>query len=380
MAVSLFTPLDLGGITLPNRIVISPMCQYSADDGSLTDWHLVHLGHLSYSGAGLMILEATHVTREGRITHHCAGLYNEHNEAAMKKVIDACRRLSKNPIGVQLGHAGRKASSQVPWEGREWLRRRSVALADRGAVGDRLRRGLACARMNSISTTEDPGWSMPSRLPPSARSASASTWSSCTRRTATCCTSSGPRSATSAAMPTEKTGMKFPLEVARAMREVWPRERALGARISANDWMPGGLGPDDAVTYARELERIGFDYVCPSSGALVPQARIPVAPGYQVPFAEKIKQAARIKVQTVGMIAEPRQAQEILASGKADMVVMARAFLDNPRWVWHAAEKFGVSDRLSAAVRAQPARPLAGSKAGQTVHVINQGECAYRAK
>ena len=122
MAVNLFTPLELGGITLPNRIVISPMCQYSADDGSLTDWHLIHLGHLSYSGAGLMILEATHVTREGRITHHCAGLYNEHNEAAMKKVIDACRRLSKNPIGVQLGHAGRKASSQVPWEGREWLR------------------------------------------------------------------------------------------------------------------------------------------------------------------------------------------------------------------------------------------------------------------
>ena len=121
MAVSLFTPLDLGGITLPNRIVISPMCQYSADDGSLTDWHLVHLGHLSYSGAGLLILEATHVTREGRITHHCAGLYNEHNEAAMKKVLDACRRLSKNPIGLQLGHAGRKASSQVPWEGREWL-------------------------------------------------------------------------------------------------------------------------------------------------------------------------------------------------------------------------------------------------------------------
>jgi len=137
--------------------------------------------------------------------------------------------------------------------------------------------------------------------------------------------------------------MKFPLEVARAVRDVWPRERALGARISANDWMPGGAGPDDAVAYARELERIGLDYVCVSTGATVPEARIPVAPGYQVPFAEKVKRGTGLKVQTVGMIADPDQAEEIVASGKADMVVMARAFLDNPRWVWHAAERFGVT-------------------------------------
>jgi 2,4-dienoyl-CoA reductase-like NADH-dependent reductase (Old Yellow Enzyme family) len=340
MAVSLFTPLDLGGITLPNRIVISPMCQYSADDGCLSDWHLVHLGHLSYSGAGLMILEATHVTREGRITHQCAGLYNEHNEAAMKRVIDACRRLSKNPIGVQLGHAGRKASSQVPWEGREWLREdqspwRTVApsaiaygegwhtphevssgeirrlVDDFAASTERAKRiGFDVVELHSAH-----GYLLHQFWSPLSN-----------RRTDAY----------------GKDRLKFPLEVARAMREVWPRERALGARISANDWMPGGLGPDDAVTYARELERIGFDYVCPSSGALVPQARIPIAPGYQVPFAEKVKKATGIKVQAVGMIAEPRQAQEILASGRADMVVMARAFLDNPRWPWHAAEQLGV--------------------------------------
>ena len=117
----LFTPIGLGGVTLPNRIVISPMCQYSADDGSMNDWHLVHLGHLAYSGAGLLVVEATHVAREGRISHGCSGLYSERNEAAMARVIASCRRLSKNPIGVQLGHAGRKASSQVPWEGRQWL-------------------------------------------------------------------------------------------------------------------------------------------------------------------------------------------------------------------------------------------------------------------
>src|SRR2546430_766522 len=118
----LFTPIQLGGITLPNRIVVSPMCQYVADDGCMNDWHLIHLGHLAYSGAGLLMVEATHVTREGRITHGCSGLYNEHNEAELACVIQACRRLSKNPIGIQLAHAGRKGSSQVPWAGREWLR------------------------------------------------------------------------------------------------------------------------------------------------------------------------------------------------------------------------------------------------------------------
>ena len=340
MAVSLFTPLELGGITLPNRIVISPMCQYSADDGCLSDWHMVHLGHLSYSGAGLMILEATHVTREGRITHQCAGLYNESNEAAMKRVIDACRRLSKNPIGVQLGHAGRKASSQVPWEGREWLREdqspwRTVAtsaIAYGGgwhtphelSIGEI--RALIDAFAASTERAKRIGFDVV-ELHSAHGYLLHQFWSPLSNRRTD---------------GYGKDRLKFPLEVARAMREVWPRERALGARISANDWMPGGLGPDDAVTYARELERIGFDYVCPSSGALVPQARIPIAPGYQVPFAEKVKKATGIKVQAVGMIAEPRQAQEILASGRADMVVMARAFLDNPRWPWHAAEQLGV--------------------------------------
>src|SRR5687767_2908978 len=117
MPATLFTPIQVGGITLPNRIVVSPMCQYSADDGCMNDWHFLHLGHLAYSGAGLLMVEATHVTREGRITHHCTGLYNEHNEASIKRVIDNCRRLTKNPIGIQIGHAGRKASSHVPWRG-----------------------------------------------------------------------------------------------------------------------------------------------------------------------------------------------------------------------------------------------------------------------
>jgi NADPH2 dehydrogenase len=136
--------------------------------------------------------------------------------------------------------------------------------------------------------------------------------------------------------------MRFPLEVAHAVREVWPKDRGLGIRINATDWVDGGWQPDDAVAYARELKRAGFDFICVSSGATVPHARIPVAPGYQVAFADKVRKEAAIKTRAVGMIANPEQAEAILAAGSADMVAMARAFLDDPRWVWHAAEHFGV--------------------------------------
>jgi len=336
----LFTPIDLGGITLPNRTVISPMCQYSADDGCFTDWHMVHLGHLAYSGAGLMILEATHVTREGRITPRCAGLYNECNEATIKKVIDYCRTVRKAPIGIQLAHAGRKASSQVPWEGREWLR------PDQNPWQTVAPSPIAYG----------PGWHTPKEMGQKDIRDAIDAFVASTERAKRIGFDlvelhsahgyllhqflSPLSNQRQDAYGRER--MKFPLEVASAVRAVWPKERALGARITASDWMPGGFGVDDAVVYARELERIGFDYVCVSSGALVPQARIPVTPGYQLPFAEKVKKAVRIKVQAVGMIADPEQAEDILASGKADMVAMARAFLDNPRWVWHAAERFGV--------------------------------------
>src|SRR3954464_6866929 len=148
MTAKLFTPIQLGGVTLPNRIIVSPMCQYVADDGCMNDWHFVHLGHLAYSGAGLLMVEATHVTREGRITHGCSGLYNDHNEAALARVIENCRRLSKNPIGVQIGHAGRKASSQVPWEGRQWL----------GADQSPWQHGAAAARAHGE------GWHVPHEL------------------------------------------------------------------------------------------------------------------------------------------------------------------------------------------------------------------------
>ena len=341
MIPKLFTPLQIGGVTLPNRIAISPMCQYQADDGCMNDWHLIHLGQLAYSGAGLMMLEATHVTREGRITHGCAGLYNEHNEAEIARVIAACRRLGKNPIGIQLAHAGRKASSQVPWEGREWLR------PDQSP--------WITVAPSAIAYAE--GWHVPHELTVAEIRQQVEAFVASTVRSkrigfdvVELHSAHGYLlhqflSPLSNKRTDEygKSRMKFPLEVAAAVRESWPKDRGLGARISANDWAEGGLGPDDAVTYAKELKRVGFDYVCVSSGALVGHARMgPIVEGYQVPFAEKVKRAADIKVRAVGMIANPQYAEQIVESGRCDMVAMARAFLDNPRWVWHAAERHGI--------------------------------------
>jgi 2,4-dienoyl-CoA reductase-like NADH-dependent reductase (Old Yellow Enzyme family) len=340
MNPKLFSPLELGGITLSNRIVVSPMCQYCADDGSMNDWHFVHLGHLAYSGAGLLMVEATHVTREGRITHGCSGLYNHRNEVALKKVLEHCRTVSKNPIGLQLGHAGRKGSSQVPWEGRQFL-------------------GPDESPWQTVAPSPIPfsdGWHVPRELTAEEIRGLVAAFAASTERAKRIGFDvlelhsahgyllhqflSPLSNQRKDAYGRER--MRFPLEVARAVREAWPRERALGARISGSDWMEGGLVPEDAAAYARELERIGFDYVCVSSGSIVGRARIDVSPGYQVPFAERVKKQTNLKVRAVGMIADPAHAESIVAEGKADMVAMARAFLDNPRWVWHAAERYGI--------------------------------------
>ena len=337
----LFTPIQLGGITLPNRIVISPMCQYIADDGCMNDWHFIHLGHLAYSGAGLMMVEATHVTREGRITHGCSGLYNEHNEAELARVIQAGRRLGKNPIGIQLAHAGRKGSSQVPWEGREWLR------ADQSP-------------WQTVAPSPIPfgeGWHVPHELSVPEIRAQVEAFVAATLRSKRVGFDVVELHSAHGYLIHQflsplsnqrkdaygRDRSKFPLEVAAAVRESWPKDRALGTRISAHDWAEGGLGPDDAVAYAKELKRIGFDYVCVSSASIVAHQKLPpLVQGYQVPFAEKVKRNVDIKVRAVGMIADPAYAEEVVEAGKCDMVAMARAILDNPRWVWHAAERHGI--------------------------------------
>ena len=336
----LFEPLQIGGITLPNRVVIAPMCQYSADDGCMSDWHLAHLGTMACSAAGLFVVEKTNVTREGRITHGCTGLYNDHNEAAMARAVQIYRGITRHPIGIQIGHAGRKASAQVPWLGGKAL---APAESPWPTVGP-----------SAIAFGE--GWHVPHELSRDEIRGLVDAFAAAALRAKRIGFDVAELHSAHGYLLHQflsplsnqrtddygKDRMKFPLEVARAVREVWPKERALGIRINATDWMDGGWTPENAVAYARELKRIGLDFICVSSGATVPHAKIPAGPGFQVGFAEKVKKEAGIRTRAVGMIADPDQAEEILTSGKADMVAMARALLDNPRWVWHAAEHFGV--------------------------------------
>jgi 2,4-dienoyl-CoA reductase-like NADH-dependent reductase (Old Yellow Enzyme family) len=341
-ASPLFAPITLGGVTLANRIAVSPMCQYSAVAGSATDWHLQHLGSLSLSGAGVLVLEATAVEPAGRITPRCLGLYSDANEAALTPAIALCRRWGSTRLGIQLAHAGRKASAKIPWEGGgplgsgegawqtvassaipfgdNWpmpqaldeagLTRIREAFVDAARRADRL--GFDLVELHGAH-----GYLLHSFVSPVSN-----------QRTDRYGGSLGNR-------------MRFPLEVAAAVRAVWPREKALGMRITGSDWIPGALTSQDAGIFANELHEIGYDYVCVSSGGINPQARIAVAPGYQVPFAEAVKKASGIAVRTVGMIADPHQAEAIVAEGRADWVALARGFLDNPRWAWHAADILG---------------------------------------
>lgn len=336
----LFEPLALGPVTLPNRIAISPMCQYSADDGCMNDWHLAHLSSLALAGTGLVVVEATGVTREGRISHGCTGLYNDHNEAAMRRVIDAVRRLTRTPIGIQLAHAGRKGSAQVPWLGGKalaaaespwqtlapsaipygegWHVPREMTVTDMAELKDAFvkaaRRALSIG-FDAVELHAAHGYLLHEFLSPLSN-----------RRTD--------------AYGADR--MKFPLEVARALREAWPKDRALGARISASDWAEGGMAIEETVAFARALKAAGFDYVCVSSAAIVPQQKMKVEPGYNAPFAARIRAESGILTRVGGMIADPAQAEAILQSGAADQICLARAMLDNPRWAWHAAERYGV--------------------------------------
>ena len=354
MSSLLFSPIQLGGVTLPNRICVSPMCQYSADDGAMNDWHLMHLGSMACSGAGLIVVEASGVTREGRITHGCTGLYNDNNQAAMKRVLDACRRITHSPIGIQLAHAGRKGSvhtpfaggkplgaAESPWQtvapsaiayGEGWHTPHELSVSELVALKDAFASAAGRALAVGFDLVElhaSHGYLLHEFLSP---------------------LSNRRKDAYGAEL------MKFPLEVARAVREAWPRDRALGARISASDWIEGNTELATAIAFAKELKAIGFDFVCVSYGAIVPQQRMKIEPGYNVPFAERVRKESGIATRAVGMILDPAQAERIIASGQADMVALARALLDNPRWVWHAAERLGVKiDYPPQYDRTQPA-------------------------
>jgi NADPH2 dehydrogenase len=340
--VHLFHPLAVRGVTLANRVVVAPMCQYSAIDGVAQEWHLQHYGSLVASGPGMVVVEATAVSPEGRITPGCLGLYSDACEEALEHLVSTIKTFGISKVAVQIGHAGRKASSQRPWDGGGplseaaggwptlsaspipfgpgWPEPREVGAYDL----DRLRKAFVAAAVradragfDAVEAHSAHGYLLHQFLSPLSNHRTDVYGGSLDNR------------------------MRFPLEVIRAIRHVWPTEKPLGIRISATDWTKGGFTADEAVAYVAKCQAEGIDYVCVSSGGLVPDAKVPVGPGYQVELAARIRRETGIITRAVGMIADPAQAERILAQGDADMVALGRAFLDDPRWVWRAAEALG---------------------------------------
>ena len=338
----LFSPLSLGSLTLKNRIVIAPMCQYSAPDGSASDWHMQHLGSLAMSGAGLLIIEATAVEPRGRISPQDLALWSDLNEAAIGRVLTAIRMYSPIPVAIQLAHAGRKGSTQVPWEGN------AVVPVGKG--------GWTTVAPSALPYhPDDP---TPTELDEEGLRWIASAFAVSARRSGRLNLDAVELHAAHGYLlheflsplsnrRTDRYGgslenrMRFPLEVFDAVRRSFPREKPVGVRISGTDWVEGGWNLEQSIAFAKELERRGAAYIHVSSGGLSPQQKIPLEPGYQVPLAQGIKQNVKIPVIAVGLITEPKQAEAILERGDADAIALARAILYDPRWPWHAAAELG---------------------------------------
>ncbi|MBD9644500.1 NADH:flavin oxidoreductase/NADH oxidase [Pantoea sp. PNT02] len=338
----LFSTTQLGKLTLDNRIVIAPMCQYSAEDGKASAWHRIHLGQLALSGAGLLIIEATAVEAAGRISPGDLGLWDDATEAALASVLQDIRHYSDIPFGIQLGHAGRKASCAAPWLGGNqlsleqggWQTVAPSAQAfnpeDRAPVAltkqdlERLKQAFVDSAQRAaklgiqlIELHAAHGYLLHQFLSPLSNQRDDEYGGSLENR------------------------LRFPLEVFHAVRSAVPDSVAVGVRLSATDWVEGGWDVEQSIVFSQQLETAGSDYVHVSSGGLSPQQKITVGPGYQLPFARDIRKQVKIPVIGVGLITEPKQAEQALQEGDADLIALARAVLYDPRWPWHAAAELG---------------------------------------
>ncbi|MEO7999361.1 MAG: NADH:flavin oxidoreductase/NADH oxidase [Gemmatimonadaceae bacterium] len=341
---ALFTPLQLRNVTMPNRIVISPMCQYSAVDGCATSWHMMHLGHLAVSGAGMLCLEATAVEAKGSISMRDLGLFNDKTENALQPVLAMIREHSKIPVVIQLSHAGRKASVRAPFEGGQlvdlndggWMtyapsavpfkedERAPIALDDAGL--QRIRDAFVAAThraarlgIDGIEVHAAHGYLLHQFLSPLSNHRTDEYGGSLENR------------------------LRFPLEIFELVRAAFPASQPVGVRVSATDWVEGGWHVDDTIAFAQALKTRGVDWIDVSTGGVSPLQKIQLGPGDQVPFAEAVKAATGVPTMSVGLITEAQQAEDIIASGKADMVALARGILYDPRWPWHAAAELGAT-------------------------------------
>lgn len=338
----LFEPIRLRSLEVENRIVIPPMCQYAAVDGNVSDWHTVHLGHLALSGAGLLIVEATAVEPEGRISPGDVGLWDDRTKEALEKVIQTVKNISPIRLGIQLAHAGRKASTFKPWErdggisldngGWKTVAPSSVPYSEKYTVPEELTRERIDAIVSSFAEAAGRaaeigfdvieihaahGYLLHEFLSPLSNKRTDDYGGSLDDR------------------------MRMTLDVFKAVRNVFPADKPVGIRISAVDWVDGGWNLDDSIVLSRELERLGCDYIHVSGGGLSDKQQLSVGPGYQVPYAQKIKENIHIPVIAVGLITDPEQAETILRTEQADMIAVGRGILYDPRWPWHAAAELG---------------------------------------
>ena len=339
---ALFSPITLRGLDLANRIMVAPMCQYSAVAGEANDWHFTHINSLALSGAAMFCIEATHVEAIGRITPGCLGLWNDATEAALRPILASVRKRSKAAVAMQLAHAGRKGSSHTPWDGGQlippaeggWQPVGPSAIPHKQGEAAPLAldtAGLARIRDAFVSATKRAerlgidaievhgahGYLLHQFLSPIANQRTDQYGGSLENR------------------------MRYPLEVFDAVRAAFPADKPVGIRVSSTDWVDGGWDLTQTIAFASELKKRGVDWIDASSGGVSPLQKIPLGPGYQVPFAQAIREATGLTTIAVGLITDARQAEEIVASGKADMVSLARGMLYDPRWGWHAAAELG---------------------------------------
>ena len=339
---ALFSPIKLRGLTLKNRVVVSPMCQYSAEDGVPTDWHFTHINNLSLSGASMFCIEATHVEAIGRITPGCLGLYSDAAEAALKQILASVRKHSTTAVAMQLAHAGRKASSARPWDGGQLIpvsdggwqtvapsalphkEGEAAPLALDAAGLTRIREAFVEAAIraerigiDAIELHGAHGYLLHQFLSPISNRRTDEYGGSLQNR------------------------MRFPLEVYDAVRAVFPHDKPIGMRVSSTDWVEGGWDLAQTIEFASALKARGIDWIDASSGGVSPLQKIPLGPGYQVHFADAIRRETGLPTIAVGMISDAKHAEEIVASGKADMVALGRGMLYDPRWGWHAAAELG---------------------------------------
>ncbi|NYZ15851.1 NADH:flavin oxidoreductase/NADH oxidase [Azospirillum sp. RWY-5-1] len=353
----LFEPLALRGLALNNRIMISPMCQYQAREGIISGpWHRTHVGMMVLSGAGLAVMEATAVEAAGRISLGCIGLYNDQQEAALAGLVADVRRFSSTPLGIQLGHAGRKASAYPILDNRD-----GMFPADRSKGGGPLPvEAGAWAPYGPSPVPFDTHWQTPDMLDEEGMGRIKQAFAASTLRADRCgfdmieihgahgyllhsFLSRVSNKRDDAYGGSLQNRMRFPLEVVAAVRGALPGNKPLGVRINGSDWSPDGNSIEDAVAFAAELKGIGVDYVTVSGGGAAPNAIYPRQdPGYMVHLAEAVKRGTGITTVAVGTITSPVQADEIIRSGKADLVAIGRAFIDHPKWGWHAARELGV--------------------------------------